>query len=598
MAIKMKTLRGSVPANTHALVGQVDPQESIDITIRLRRKSEDGLPTLAEFVAGKRAFMSRHDLEERHGASAADARAVERWARANKLSVSNKNLGRRHVTLTGSAEAMNKAFGVTLSHYKHKRTDTTFRSPNRDVSIPAALAPIVSGVFGLSDMPVAVRRRKVAMARAAAIGDLKAQFPGSFYPTEVARLYNFPAKMTGKGEKVAVLEFGGGFDPKVLASYFKNTLGLSSAPTVNALSVLGAKNHPGKDGTTGEVYLDIEVIGGMAPAATIDVYFAPWTGNGYLTAIEEAIHNDDYAAVSISYGLDEDMQGGTKNQGWPMLNHNIEEAFRDAAAVGIPVFVSTGDQGSSSQRGAVLVLGHPVEVTVYSPTAHASYPASSPYATAVGGTQLYEKDGKIDKEVVWNELGPLQNGFYWGGATGGGVSDRYPQVPSYQTDAGIKPVSANGGTTGRGIPDVSGNAGASTGYLVSQPPGSQDPIAPVGGTSASAPMWAALMACVRQALAGPFRGSVPPYFFNDFVYAKGKTAAFHDIVSGRHMAFDAHLSMQPGSFVAKGTNQSAAATGYEAKKGYDLCTGWGSPNGAELLTELTAWLKAQPKPTP
>ena len=62
------------------------------------------------------------------------------------------------------------------------------------------------------------------------------------------------------------------------------------------------------DGVTGEVYLDIEVIGAMAPKATIDVYFAPWSGEGYLNAVEQAIHNDDYAAVSISYGFDEDMK--------------------------------------------------------------------------------------------------------------------------------------------------------------------------------------------------------------------------------------------------------------------------------------------------
>jgi kumamolisin len=247
-----------------------------------------------------------------------------------------------------------------------------------------------------------------------------------------------------------------------------------------------------------------------------------------------------------------------------------------------------------------MVQGQEVEVTGYTPDAHASYPASSPYATAVGGTLLYASKGKIDQEVVWNELGPLQHKhFYWGGATGGGVSDRYAQVPSYQSGAGIKPVSANGTITGRGIPDVAGNAGASTGYLVTQPPGSRYPVAPVGGTSASAPMWAALMARVREALRGPFDGAVPPYFLNDFVYARGTTKAFRDIVGGRDFTYDPELNMVPSNFTANGTNRSAASDGYQSQAGYDLCTGWGSPNGDELVKQLITWLQAQPrKPSP
>src|SRR5690349_15870717 len=115
---------------------------------------------------------------------------------------------------------------------------------------------------------------------------------------------------------------------------------------------------------------------------------------------------------------------------------------------------------------------------------------------------LYAQNGAITKEVVWNELGDpikgeyqdmtgqVQTGqFYLGGATGGGVSDRYP-APSYQTGAGINLPSTNTPSSrGRCVPDVAGNAGATTGYLVSQPPRSQDKIAPVGGTSAAAPMW-------------------------------------------------------------------------------------------------------------
>ena len=257
----------------------------------------------------------------------------------------------------------------------------------------------------------------------------------------------------------------------------------------------------------GEVYLDIEVVGAMAPKSIIDVYFAPWAGDGYLNSIDQAIHNDDYAAISISYGIDEDMQGDSEDPAWPMLNQNVDEAFREAAAIGLPVFVSSGDQRSGSQRGFV---GQD-EVTALSLSAHIAYPASSTYATAVGGTMLYGQNGAITLEVVWTELGDpregqyqdvsgqLQTGqFYLDGATGGGVSDRYPD-PSYQTGAGINLASANTpSSSGRCVPDVGGNAGSTTGYLVSQPPNSQVAIAP-RASPRRAPMWAALLACVRDA---------------------------------------------------------------------------------------------------
>lgn len=610
MGDTLVTLKGSVPTNSHALVGPANPAEHIEVTIKLRRKTEEGLPTLDEFIAGKRAVgVTRQELATRYGASQDDADAVQRWAAQQGLSVSRVDLGRRQMHVVGSVGAMARAFDTKLSMYKHARTGTEFRCPEADIKIPKALESVITGVFGLNDMPVVVRHAtrpvRTLGHRQAANVDPKHRFPGSFYPHEVAKLYDFPPTR-GAGQRVAVLEFGGGFDPAVLADYFTNTIGLPTSPTVNAIPVLG-KTMDVQDPATGEVYLDIEIIGAMAPQARIDVYFAPWSGEGYLNAIEQAIHNDDYAAVSISYGLDEDLRGTASFPGWPLLNQNLDEAFRDATAVGIPVFVSTGDQGSSSLRG--LLPDGQTEITVFSKTAHAGYPATSPYATAVGGTMLYVENGAV-KEVVWNELGDVQQGqfygqsgkpqegrFYLGGATGGGVSDRYKTVPSYQSNAGIKPQSANDASaTGRAVPDVAGNAGSTTGYLVSQPPGSQFPIAPVGGTSASAPMWAALMACVRESLDKTFNGKVPVFFFNDFVYAEGKTGAFRDIVGGREFSVDAQGFLQPGPFIATGNNRSTQANGYQASAGYDLCTGWGSPNGVQLLKQLEVWLAAQPKP--
>jgi kumamolisin len=605
MADKLVPISGSVPVNTHQRIGPADSRERIEVTIKLRRKSEEGLPTLDEFVAGKRATgITRQVLAERYGAAPENVAAVQRWAVQNGLSVARVDLGTRQIHLVGLAGAFARAFGVKLSMYQHRRTKTQFRCPEGDIHVPESLDSIIVGVFGLNDMPIMVHHGVRVGRKAAANVDPKEQFPGSFYPNEVAKLYNFPPQQ-GAGQRVAVLEFGGGFDQSVLDDYFTKNIGLETPPTVNGISVLNTPIKVDND-ATGEVYLDIEVIGAMAPKATIDVYFAPWTGEGFLNAIDQAIHNDDYAAVSISYGLDEDMRGTADNPGWPLLNQNIDEAFRDASGLGVPVFVSTGDQGSSSLRGQ---LADQNEITVYSKVVHAAYPATSPYATAVGGTMIYAENGAITNEIVWSELGPVQEGefnngsdklqqgkYYYGGATGGGVSDRYKQLPSYQSGAGINLQSANKPPIqGRCVPDVAGNAGASTGYLVSQPPNYQMPIAPVGGTSASAPMWAALAACLREALTTTFNGNIPVFIFNDFVYANGTTAAFRDIVGGREFSYDANQNPVAGAFIPVGNNRSTEADGYSAQKGYDLCTGWGSPNGVELLKQLETWLAANNK---
>ncbi len=256
----------------------------------------------------------------------------------------------------------------------------------------------------------------------------------------------------------------------------------------------------------------------MAPQATIDVFFPPWTGQGFYNAITQAIHNDDYAAVSISYGLDEDLAGSPDNEAWPQLYQQTDEVFRDAVAIGIPVFVSSGDQGSSSLRGE---LSNREEVTAFSPRTRRLSRLQSlrdrrRRDAAVRRERANQPGGRLERAgpgsdgTLFGRIGPTPE---WQllprrGATGGGVSDRYP-VPSYQSSAGINPKSANSpSVTGRGVPDVSGNSGETTGYLITVSAGL---IQPVGGTSAAAPMWAALMACVRSALNIQYYGDVPVF---------------------------------------------------------------------------------------
>ena len=290
-----------------------------------------------------------------------------------------------------------------------------------------------------------------------------------------------------------------------------------------AVGVAGGSNQPG-GAADDEVMLDIEVIGALAPGAAIVVYFAPNTDQGFYEAISQAAHDSTHHPVvmSISWGGPED--------GWTAPSRNaMQTALEDAAALGVTVTVAAGDGGSSDGESD----GEP----------HVDFPASSPFALGCGGTRLTASGAAIATEVVWNETSAGE------GATGGGVSVVFP-LPVWQQHSQV-PQAPNG-SAGRGVPDVAGNADPLTGYQVLVDGESQV----IGGTSAVAPLWAALIARCNQQLGRPL-GDV-----HAAIYQIGERA-FRDITQGNNGA-------------------------YRAGPGWDACTGLGSPNGAALLSALGA----------
>jgi kumamolisin len=270
--------------------------------------------------------------------------------------------------------------------------------------------------------------------------------------------------------------------------------------------------------------LDIELIGALAPAAAIAVYFAPNTDQGFYEAISQSAHDAarHNTVMSISWGGPE--------EGWTAAARTaMNSALEDAVMLGVTVTVASGDGGSSDGESG----SQP----------HVDFPASSPYVLACGGTKLSSSGGVITQEVVWNET---QSGE---GATGGGVSVEFP-LPSWQQGAGVP--KAPGGQPGRGVPDVAGNADPQTGYQVLVDGQAQV----IGGTSAVAPLWAALVARLNQKLGGSLGDA------HAALYQIGE-GAFHDITSGNNGA-------------------------YAAGPGWDACTGLGSPKGEALLSALVA----------
>jgi kumamolisin len=514
--MKNFTLTGSErrPIPGARIVAPADPAERFEVSVLVRRQAREQLSArIAGLSAGNTgAHLSREEFAQRHGAASADFAAVRAFAGAHHLTVVQEHAGRRTVMLSGTAAQFSAAFHVELHQYEHD--GGTYRGRTGSIELPGELQGVVEAVLGLDNRPQAHTHFRTRPASSSAT---------SFTPTQIAALYGYPPG-SGEGQCVALIELGGGYRPADLTTYFKG-LGLKG-PKVTAVSVDHGKNAPtgSADGPDGEVMLDVEVVGAIAPQAHIAVYFAPNTDAGFLDAITTAVHDttNKPAIISISWG-------GPESSWTSQAMTAMDAAFQAAAAMGITVCVASGDNGSSDG--------------VTSGGDHVDFPASSPFALACGGTSLTAQGTSIQREVVWNDGAQ-------GGASGGGISTVFPAA-AWQS--GLQAVSSQGADTAlkmRGVPDVAGNADPETGYQVRID--GTDTV--IGGTSAVAPLWAALIARINQA-SGKTGGYLNPQLYKN-------PQAFRDITQGNN-------------------------GDYSAAAGWDACTGLGSPNGAKLPGVVT-----------
>ncbi len=498
------------PVPTLSALSAPNPTDLVSVTVMVRHRT-------AKFPSPGSEVISREHYAERYGADPADVEKIVEFAADFDLTVADVSLVRRSIVLIGTVANMNLAFGTQLQMIP---SDTgVFRGRVGLLYVPADLGDAITGVFGLDERPQArthFRQREDGELGVLAVGDT------SYTPAQVAKLYGFPAKGIGKGQTVAIIELGGGFKKADLTAYF-GKLGISPVPSVTAVSIDGAPNLPVGDPNSadGEVLLDIEVIGAIAPGAKIIVYFAPNTDQGFLDAITTAIHDSlrKPSVISISWG-------GPESSWTDQSLTNYDQAFQEAGLVGVTVCCASGDDGSADGET--------------DGKAHVDFPSSSPNVLACGGTRLESAGGKITSEVVWNH-GPGK------GAGGGGVSEKFP-VPAYQAKANV-PASVNPPNfKGRGVPDICGDADPNTGYQIHVD--GKDGV--FGGTSAVAPLWAALTALLNE------QKKKHLGFLNPKLYAAapGKNA-LHDIVAGDIGA-------------------------YKAGPGWDACSGLGSPNGSGL----------------
>lgn len=514
-------------------LGPANANEVIEVLIKVRRKKEIGSLDRRPDTA-----MSRATVGTDYGASAEDMELVVNTFRTFGLQVVDANAATRTVELSGSIAEVEKAFQVKLFNYEHP--EGNYRGRVGDVFVPAALEDVVTGVFGLDDRRVA-RRRRHRVTHHSAPKELSS-IPSTWYlPSELATRYAFP-EGDGSGQTVGLLEFGGGYFASDLAQFCG--LAKVSQPTVVPISVDKTSTHA-RDGAEGEVMLDVEVIAGVCPKSTIAVYFAHWSEKGWIKALDAAVHDtkNNPTVVSVSWGNPEDV-GIWTGQAMNAVN----ETLKDAALAGITVCVSAGDDGSSD----AYLDGH----------AHADFPASSPYVLAVGGTSISKKSAPLP-DIVWFEGNGLrQDNNPNSGSTGGAVSAVFAR-PTWQESIKVSSVNP-GAIVGRCIPDVAANADWTVSPYLLVVDGEAEPN---GGTSASSPLVAAMIARINAKLNSKV-GYLTPLLYES---ASGKGPA---------------LGAQVCTDVTEGNNVTAKVGGYDAQNGYDAASGWGTPNGTKLVTAL------------
>ncbi len=515
-------LRGTYLAPPRGAVRERIPRPDAPLTLTLHLRTRCPAPhrlqeTLVDIVEGRMAPLTRAEFAAEFGASRSDIAAVRAWARGQRFRVSGVSIARRLVRITGRGSRIAAAFGC--ERVRFRLDGVAWNSFTGHVYLPAELAGRVLGVFGFDERPDLARTGgRDAMQAIAAPGTRSYTVP------EVAALYDFPPGLDGKGQSVGVIALGGGYLPKDMRTYFRALR--MPHPRIVARSVLGQRNAPYGETASfdGEITGDIQTVGAVVPRARIQVYFAPNTSRGFFEAVAQAVHEprDANTVISISWG-----------QAEVHWRHSVLRAFDslllEAAVLGITVCCSSGDFGSFADQ--------------HDRVAHVNFPGSSPHVLACGGTTLVGANGRIRSERVWHNHT---------GASGGGVSGFFPR-PAWQER--MRVPKATNGREGRGVPDVASNADPLTGYRIYGHGGWH-----VGaGTSASAPLWAGLVARMNQHRGAPL-GLVAPALYRGFRMLRRAGAL---------------------ASITKGDNGL-----YRARRGWDCCTGVGTPRGRKLTRAI------------
>ncbi len=588
-------LSGTVPALVarSALVGPLDPRQPLALSFSLKLRNTGLLQQYLATINQPHAlnyhrYLTAAQLESAFAPAPSAHAAAVSYLRAAGFTVTKVYQQRMLIDFTGAVGLAEQVFHLKINNYRASN-GATFYANAADPLLPSSLIGVIQGIDGLNDiarwyhppLPVSSRHpaarpaKNVSTAASTCLG----HGSGYYTPDQTASAYNLDGLYSqgdrGEGQTIALFELSS-YQPGDLAAY-ESCYGQSHTP-IYPISIDGGPLPPPPGQTDSgviEVELDAELVLSAAPGlGQLDIYEAPNTIQGYNDEWAQIIQNDP-PVVSTSWG---DCESDLINQEPGELAQE-DQFFMVAAAQGESIFAASGDAGST---GCLDTSGYT--------TLNVGDPASQPYVTGAGGTTLtINQNGSYGSEVVWN------NGT---GASGGGVSQVWTENPAWLSVPGVQnpystgtTCSATSGQICREEPDVSLNADPYAGYPVycTSPvagcvPGSFQgyPWLIAGGTSAAAPLWAAMMALTNeQSLkSGGFNmGFVSPLLYQIAGNSTAYHNDFHDITQG-----DNDFSNYQNGL-------------YPAAAGYDMATGLGSYNAANLAADLVR-LNGQRAATP
>ncbi len=512
-------------------------------------------------------FLTVAQFAAQFGPTAEQQQAAEQYLTQQGFTITQTYPNRMLIDFSGPEALAERTFGVTINDYQSPLGRNFFANANVP-TLPAYVAAFVTSIGGLDNAnqfyhpPVASRYSTTSTGpRAASSCPAPGAGGGStvaYIPNQLATAYNYDglhsAGLQGAGQTVGVFELDGYSQSDVQT--YTQCFGGGSVPVSNVL-LDGFNGQPGAGAV--EVELDMEVIMSMAPKLSkLIVYEAPNTTQGYNDEFARIV-SDRTPVISVSWGDCETTVGQQEAQ-------QENKYFQEAAAQGQTILVASGDSGSET-----------CFQQTYNPALVADDPATQPYVTAVGGTTLsVNSNNSYQSEHVWN------SGFF-GGAGGGGISQFWKQ-PGWQTGPGTQNSYSNGM---RETPDVSLDADPASGYPIYCTAGSScsgglggaGGWLTIGGTSAAAPMWAAMVVLTNEEAAQHGKG--PVGFLNPLLYK---------IASGSHYTSDFHDITPPSNPSTPSNNDELGFNGgaYPVTNGYDMATGWGSFNAAKLAADLVA----------
>ncbi len=532
-----KLLPRHVPAILRGLnpIGTLPPSQKLHLSVGLPLRQTDALTNFLQQLYDPNStnyhhYLTASEFTGKFGPTSEDYQTVIRFAEANGLEVTQAHDSRIVLEVQGKVSDVEKAFHVKLQAYQHPTEARGFYAPDAAPSVDASL-PILD-VVGLSDY---AQLRPASQKKS---GTTTSQAPtgagpnGNYLGSDFRQAYAPGVSLDGTGQMVGLFEAEGYYTNDILA--YENLAGLPNVPLQNIL----IDSFSGLPGTNdSEVALDIEMAISMAPGlAAVVVFESPDNISDWLDVLDIMSSQTQIKQFSSSWGY---IDGENPNL-------VVDSVFQKMAAEGQSFFQAAGDGDAYTTPIAV--------------------PSASPYVTSVGGTRLTTSSGSYTAETVWNSGNQGTNHAWFGGGkgywgSGGGVSSAY-SIPSWQKS--ISMANNGGSTNQRNIPDVALTA---VDVWVTYDNGDSHAFM---GTSCAAPLWAGFLALANQQAAANGHPSVG--FINPAIYSIGEgrnyTNCFHDITTGNN------------------TN-AASPNNYFAVKGFDLCTGWGTPTGQPLINALS-----------